>query len=107
MRSTVRPITGGWIVAVEDGCARRIEYSASARWCALFSQSSMCGMKPSGCTPCSRQRTSCFASSALTCSSAMAMKAESHHHWNGYVEGDGQVKSYFLPSQPETPDWRF
>ncbi len=83
MRSSVRPMTGGWIVAVKNGSARRISYSARARSCAAFSHSSMCGMKPSGCMPWSRQRISSIARPGSTWRSAIAMKAESHHHWNG------------------------
>ena len=72
------------MVAVKCGCARRMEYSSFSQCaCASRSHNSMCAMKPSGCAPCIRQRSSCFESSGSTCRRAIAWNALSQNHWNG------------------------
>src|SRR5882762_7252209 len=83
-----------------------MEYSRSAASCALFSHRSMWGMKPSGLAPCIRHRISCLASSGSTPSSAIAWNALSQNHWNGYVVGEGQTKSYRWPAQADMPRCR-
>ena len=79
----------------------RMRKSSTARGRRWSCHSSMCGRKPCGVTAVSSDPISACARPGSMWDSAIAWKALSHDHWNGYVSGDGQVNRNSWPAPAE------